>query len=177
MKSQVHSCFLICIAFWATTLQAKTDAVPEQVLTFTCKGATNIANELDSSAIGKISKAANGVYVAKKLPIPKFKERWKLNIGGGYEYESTSAAADATRDNHNGDHEIFVTDQYVKFDGHYVGGIGPTPVSGQDSYSLSINRTTGEWIELKSNDVNWTNGTHIRISMKTTGTCKEVASK
>ena len=168
---------VIFVSVVLSVAQAKTENEPEQVLTLECKGTTSVVNEVDSSSTSRTIKNVSGNQVVKKMPIPKYKDRQKIDIGGGNEYESMSAEADATKDNHKGEHNIFVTDRLIKFDGHYAGSIGPTPVSGQDTYSLTINRANGEWAEIKTSEVNWANGTRIRTNLKITGTCKEVAAK
>jgi len=134
--------------------------------------------ESRSGVLAGRASRVDTVYVLKKQPINKAPDRWKISFNGSAEYESISAEADKTIDNHKGDHELVVTDEVVTFEGSYrAGPVQNILTYGDDAYSLRINRATGRWTEDLYSNVNWSEGTRFRVKSSKVGSCKETKKR
>jgi hypothetical protein len=157
-----------------TYAAAKTEKVAEQVLVLSCTGTSTAVIESRAGVHTSKPTKVETVYVLKKQPINKAPDRWKISLNGSSDYESLSAEADKTIDNHKGDHRLVVTDELVTFEGSYSAGpLQNIPTYGDDAYKLRINRATGGWTEDLFNNVNWSEGTRIRVKSSKVGSCKE----
>lgn len=166
--------FAASLLFFASYAGAKTEKVAEEVLVFSCSGKSTQVFESRSGVLTDKASKVDAVYVLKKQPISKAPDRWKISLNGSAEYESLSAEADKTIDNHKGDHQLVVTDEVVTFEGSYrAGPMQNIPTYGDDAYKLRINRATGSWAEDLYSNVNWSEGTRIRVKSSKVGSCKE----
>jgi hypothetical protein len=166
--------FAASLLLFASYLGAKTEKVAEEVLVFNCSGKSTEVFESRSGVLAGKAIKVDTVYVLKKQPVNKAPNRWKISLNGSAEYESFSAEADKTIDNHKGDHELVVTDEVITFEGSYrAGTMQNIPTYGDDAHKLLINRATGGWAEDLYNNVNWSEGTRIRVRSSKVGFCKE----